>query len=979
MTFNLTNAKNVIFTGTWTLYQKIGNQTEQPIFTDNINMGIDSQEINRVINLTGISIENNTRIEYYVKINSPSLSQESKHIAAYANVNKTKIFISNLRIEWKEKWESGTLNYNELFTIKAEVFNPSSENVTDLINITTKLGSYPSYSHFIDMFHFKPGITEIKVENQVINYGRWPWFHFTGAILTNTDLNFIVHAYLKESDPKGLKVNPNMKISEGKIGHVNLLLASNLIREDVLRQLNDPVPDWARLIIGLGLTIAGIIVTIYGPKVIGIALGVAGILAAWEAAQGLLNEATLKALLAILDGLFVILNQMGQDPPDFNYNEVVPIEIENLTLPELPPEFSHLIEYINLMNNYSAYIKGISITIDRYIGACIDENLTGKQLQSNALRNYTRIANTILNRAIEIQGEALGTSYSWNELNSVLAHNNVSYDQFLTNLTEFEKLVKNETVQQAIFDNLTQQGFNETQIEEIINHTSNIRCITEYLINMEANTTANILNTTQKFENTIINNIMKTNLEVDEIVELSESINVSSYVESSQNLEASVRADIIMEPSSIRVTPGDTGQLKLKISNLLGTTEPFSINIIDLPLDWEIDYQSQLNISGLTIEEIPINIFLPRNPTESPRVVPLRIIISNTVVDFNSTILISVKPFHELEISVTPKTQDIEPEKSAIYTINVKNLANVNDTFIIFLEGQIPNSIIELENNRVTLQPNQMDSIQLNISILENWASMENINYNFTLTAISSDQVTRNSSDFNLTVMTTPKSMLLFIISEISELQDEINKNLNGEIKNPISCQLDGAMIRLNESIGEYENGSYMKAVILDKLAKINLIISEILIWIGDFICQIEDGFSKYLISELHVIRDHITLTMGKIIDTTLSLEMAQIEIEILEIADNIYDYTSVSLIDAILININLWQSADLLDLGLINLAGGNIGKTSDSIQKAIWNLKQPKYMVSILNWIGSISDEDTQAIKNSIENQIYNLNILLN
>ncbi|MHA1381194.1 MAG: COG1470 family protein [Candidatus Helarchaeota archaeon] len=233
---------------------------------------------------------------------------------------------------------------------------------------------------------------------------------------------------------------------------------------------------------------------------------------------------------------------------------------------------------------------------------------------------------------------------------------------------------------------------------------------------------------------------------------------------------------------------------------------------------------------------IPIYISISRSSSESPRVVPIRIVISNTVVDFNSIGLVSVRPYHQVELLVTPETQVIEPEETATYTIDVRNLGNVRDTYDIYLEGQVPNSMIELEKDQITLEPNELVSITIDGVILENWTSMEDQTYGLLLAVISSDQVTKNSSTFELTVMTTPKHMMLYIISEIAELQDEINDTLNGTIKNIISYQLAGANIRLNESIEEHENDNYANAIILDKLAKVNLLISEIIVWIGDFI-----------------------------------------------------------------------------------------------------------------------------------------------
>ena len=46
-----------------------------------------------------------------------------------------------------------------------------------------------------------------------------------------------------------------------------------------------------------------------------------------------------------------------------------------------------------------------------------------------------------------------------------------------------------------------------------------------------------------------------------------------------------------------------------------------------------------------------------------------------------------------------------------------------------------------------------------------------------------------------------------------------------------------------------------------------------------------------------------------------------------------------------------------------------------DFIQMAICNLKQTKFIVSILNSLGSISNDDAQEINDSIQIQINNLN----
>ncbi|MHA1382569.1 MAG: COG1470 family protein [Candidatus Helarchaeota archaeon] len=145
----------------------------------------------------------------------------------------------------------------------------------------------------------------------------------------------------------------------------------------------------------------------------------------------------------------------------------------------------------------------------------------------------------------------------------------------------------------------------------------------------------------------------------------------------------------------------------------------------------------------------PFNISIPKSAYEFPRVVPINIIISNTVVDLNSSVLGSVRPYHEDKLEIDEEILEIKPEETIIHTINVINLGNVEDTFELYLEGVIPNSLIELEENTFILQPNEYRIIPFNVIILENWAGIDNQSYNLTFTVISSDQATKQSVVFN--------------------------------------------------------------------------------------------------------------------------------------------------------------------------------------------------------------------------------------
>jgi len=221
--------------------------------------------------------------------------------------------------------------------------------------------------------------------------------------------------------------------------------------------------------------------------------------------------------------------------------------------------------------------------------------------------------------------------------------------------------------------------------------------------------------------------------------------------------------------------------------------------------------------------------------------------------------------------------------------------------------------------------------------------------------------------------------MILYTISEIESLKLEINGVISCRyIRDIMIERLDKAENYLYHSLTEYEADLITKAVVLDKLTKGNIEITEIVTWIGNSINFIEDEFAHYIVENLHLIRDHITLIMGKIVNTPLVYEIANIEINIANLSDTIYNYNTVSIVDTILININLWQATECLDCAIINLAAGNIEQVIDCIQMTICNLKQTKIIVSFLNWINSINDEETQDIKNLIQIQIDYLDYII-
>ncbi len=114
---------------------------------------------------------------------------------------------------------------------------------------------------------------------------------------------------------------------------------------------------------------------------------------------------------------------------------------------------------------------------------------------------------------------------------------------------------------------------------------------------------------------------------------------------------------------------------------------------------------------------------------------------------------------------------------------------------------------------------------------------------------------------------------------------------------------------------------------------------------------------------------------MGVTVGTFAALEIAKIEIEIIQLADEVYD--SVCFIKAILIDINLWQASNDLDSCLIYLTMGCNTSAMYKLEKSVRNLEQAKDIIDFLQLLQMISEEYAQYLTTQINTIILSLELL--
>ncbi|MHA1380932.1 MAG: COG1470 family protein [Candidatus Helarchaeota archaeon] len=224
---------------------------------------------------------------------------------------------------------------------------------------------------------------------------------------------------------------------------------------------------------------------------------------------------------------------------------------------------------------------------------------------------------------------------------------------------------------------------------------------------------------------------------------------------------------------------------------------------------------------------------------------------------------------------------------------------------------------------------------------------------------------------------TTAIDIIELIKLELLQLQQDIENSVDQPYQNILNCKISIALYQVNEAELAYQEGYLIKAVLLEKLTKINLMICDVIIQIGDWKDKIDENIASYLTQQVHKIRNHVTYSMGAIIGTETALEIAELEIDLNNFADYVYNFTSFWKV--ILINIHIWQGCNRLDKSLIHLSANKTNTAKSQIQKCIKNLNRAKCTISLLNWLGQISDEDAVELKIALNQFISRLENILN
>jgi len=214
-----------------------------------------------------------------------------------------------------------------------------------------------------------------------------------------------------------------------------------------------------------------------------------------------------------------------------------------------------------------------------------------------------------------------------------------------------------------------------------------------------------------------------------------------------------------------------------------------------------------------------------------------------------------------------------------------------------------------------------------------------------------------------------------FILGEIADVRNEVVNRVPCLFKGIITSRLNASERLITGALAAYAQGCIPLSIILDKLAKANVELSDLIMIVLDWIGIISKADSAFISNYLHMIRDHITLTMGVMVGTEAARTIARIETEVAQLADQIFnDYR---LCISLSIDLKLWTANGNLDQALLGMATGCTETVTTHVVLAEGNLESAKAKIIQFKENGDISANEAQSLITAIDGFITELTAL--
>lgn len=185
-----------------------------------------------------------------------------------------------------------------------------------------------------------------------------------------------------------------------------------------------------------------------------------------------------------------------------------------------------------------------------------------------------------------------------------------------------------------------------------------------------------------------------------------------------------------------------------------------------------------------------------------------------------------------VEVNITPAQNEASPKDSVFYSVNITNKGDLADVYDVSFEAEnfagyrgyptaIQCSWTTFNNSNMELNPSMSEIRPLMVSVPENWAGMEDVNYTFSVNAKSETNVDVSNTSFaELKIRADKRSMVEYSKLEIQWLAELVNSSdIDQGIKNALLAKLTNAESKANQALDYLDSG---KTVIADNMIQVS-------------------------------------------------------------------------------------------------------------------------------------------------------------
>ncbi len=425
-------------------------------------------------------------------------------------------------------------------------------------------------------------------------------------------------------------------------------------------------------------------------------------------------------------------------------------------------------------------------------------------------------------------------------------------------------------------------------------------------------------------------------------------------------------------PLSFTIDPGDSNDIIFQIGNLGNIATTFDIkDLIGLSSDWYSINNLPITLDPGQNSTFTVSVSPPRSPYTTPGTYSFSgkvYVLEDNAVFKTFLTTITILPFAEFDYSIEPSSLEIFMGYSKEVEISITNLGNINDTFMIDLSFN--NSLVEnftqIDATEVNLSIDSSKTIKLTITVplmplIEDINGLIKVNISSVF-----DPSISAESEITLKIIASPIGMLQYVILKLQELKNYAKDNFSECLSKKVICKLNISEKFLDMAICAYNKCYETTSIIFEMVSEALLSISELYLDLAELFNCIDYNITNPFHTKLYLIYSQITLIKARTIDTNIAYEIAEVKINMLNIA--LWIKTGQNFWLELLNYLKIKSIILALDVALLMQSLNNSQATYNNLYSASYKISCTISSISFLSLFNLIDEETKEYLITNLE-----------